>query len=63
MACRDPRSAIPHYQGMYPGQHRAESVAITGNGAVENGLEVGAVSRILWLIHRRNRPVRYTADG
>ena len=63
MSRRDPRAAVPHYQGMYPGQHGTNSMTVTGNGAVENGLEAGPVSRILWLIHRRNRPVRYTADG
>lgn len=57
------RAAVPHYQRMYAGQDDTERVTITGDRAVENRLETGAVSRILFLIHRRNRPVRYTADG
>ncbi len=63
MSRGDLRAAVPHYQGMYPGQHHAEGMTVTGNGAVEHGLEAGPVSRTLCFVHRRNRPVRYTADG
>ena len=63
MGSGDPRAAIPHYQGMDPSQNRTEGMTITGNGSVQNGLEARSVSRILWLIHRRKRPVRYTAGG
>lgn len=63
MGCGDPRAAVPHYQGMYTRQHHTEGMTVTGDGAVENGLEGRLVCHTVCWIHRRNWPVRYTADG